>query len=233
MKYLSVIIFSLFVLSGFAKEWSSLRCYQKQTGLSKLQPSDWLAKDRKKNTITWQQANLYNLQNNQPQEYETIKQRRDFYEWLYKDLEEKGFEVMWPKMAYYISNKLRLTKAFPFSVFTTRDLKSYAYQGSKTVFDNAFSDLNELYRADVLTGEVALRWDETMLYEEQYHWIQNIYDEVDEKTLKTISRMAKGKGFYGLVVPKEIRFQGDISSEEIRYNYALTTLRFYCKTHFE
>ncbi|WP_418509536.1 Insecticidal toxin complex protein [Corallibacter sp.] len=231
----SLVCFVLFAscFSVSAKEWNSLRSYQKETGLTTLQPSDWLKHDRKKNTLTWQKANLFNLQNNRPHEYATIKQRRDFYEWLYKDLEEKGFEVMWPKMAYYISNKLRLTKAFPFSVFTTKDVKLYAYKGSVTVFDEAFTYLNQLYYGNVLRDKEALHWDKNMLYQEQYYWLQDIYNDVGDKTLKTISRMAKGKGFYRLVVPKAIRFHGDISNQDERYKYALSTLRIYCKSYFK
>ena len=44
--------------------------------------------------------------------------------------------------------------------------------------------------------------------------------------------MAKGKGFYGLMVAKEIRFQGDISNSNERYEYALESLRKYCRERY-
>ena len=52
---------------------------------------------------------------------------------------------------------------------------------------------------------------------------------MDKSTVKKIERMAKGKFLYGLVVPNAIRFEGDISKAEDRFQYAMNTLRVYCK----
>jgi len=227
-QLLFVLIFSI-SFSVFPKEWNSLRAFQKETKLDKLPSKDWLKSDRKKNTSVWQLANVYNLEHTLPQEYTSIKQRRDFYKWYYSEIAEKGHEVVWPKMAHFISNKLRLIRAFPYTIFTKKSIKNYAYQGSKVVFNNAFQDMKILYFSEIiLKGKDALAWDETILFKEQQEWIAGIYNAIDTKSLETIERMAKGKGFYGLMVAKEIRFQGDISKPTERYDYALKSLRDYC-----
>lgn len=230
MKQLIFILIFTISFSAFSKEWRNLKQFQKETKLEKLSAKDWLCSDRKKNTLVWQEANQYNLQNNYPEEYQTIKQRRDFYEWYYTAIQKKGHEVVWPKMAHFISNKLRLIKAFPYNIFTKRNIKTYAYQGSETVFNSAFLDMKTLYASkDILKGEEALHWDESILYKEQHEWIESIYQSIDTKSLITIERMAKGKGFYSLMVVKEIRLEGDISKPTDRYNYALNSLRDYCE----
>ncbi|TYA85699.1 Insecticidal toxin complex protein, partial [Seonamhaeicola marinus] len=53
------------------------------------------------------------------------------------------------------------------------------------------------------------------------------------KTLKTIDKMAQGKGIYTFIVPKEVAFSGDLSDKENRYNYAINTLRTYCINNYD
>ncbi|WP_194767956.1 Insecticidal toxin complex protein [Tamlana sp. I1] len=234
MRFVFCVGFLLFSVFGYAMEWPSLNAFKKANGHGVLSASDWLKSDRKHNTIVWQHANVYNLEHNRPLEYKTIKQRRDFYMWYYTAMDNKGCEVVWPKMAHFISNKLQLIYAFPYSLFTTKSVKSYAYKGSETVFSHAFKRLKDLYVNNrVLKGAEALKWDEVMVHKEQYFWLQEIYEGIDENTLHTIERMAKGKGFYKLLVPKEIRFKTDITSTENRYDYALHVLRAYCKNHYQ
>ncbi|MFD2823970.1 Insecticidal toxin complex protein [Lacinutrix iliipiscaria] len=234
MKQLLFVFICTIHFSAFSKEWKSLQQFQKETKQIALSQKDWLKSDRKQNTIVWQKANAYNLNHHHPEEYITIKQRRDFYAWFYTHLNLKGYEVIWPKMAHFISNKLRLIKAFPYNIFTNKSIKNYAYQGSETVFNQAFNELRLLYNSkDVIKGEIAQHWDEYMLYKEQYEWLEQIYQSIDSKSLKTIERMAKGKGFYGLMVDKSIRFKGDISNPEARYKYAIQSLRDYCKNTYK
>ena len=42
-----------------AKEWKNIKEYQKDTQQEKLSPSDWLKSDRIRNTMIWQQANIF------------------------------------------------------------------------------------------------------------------------------------------------------------------------------
>jgi hypothetical protein len=217
-----------------AKEWKSLKHYQKSTHQLHLSPLDWLESDRKHYTLTWQNANLYNLSHNNPEEYTSIKQRRDFYEWIDIEFTKKGHEVVWQDMAYFISLKLRLIEVFPFNIFTSKALKKYVKMGSKVVFDNAFVDLKIMYFSDdILKSEEALQWDTAMLYEEQYHWLESVYKVMDPKRIEQVQFVASGKFIYGLVIPREIRFKGAISNPEDRFNYAMTVLRPYCKKHLK
>ncbi|MCX7547516.1 Insecticidal toxin complex protein [Xanthomarina sp. F1114] len=231
----SLLFTFLVVISSIAysKEYKNLKEYQEISGNAQLAPSDWLCKDRKKNTLVWQQANIYNLENNRPLEYQTIQQRTDFYLWLFKTLDKKEQEVVWPKMAYFISNKLEATQSFPFKLFIRKEVKRYATKGSQTVFGKAFPQLKMLYFSEEnLTAKDAYAWDEALIDKEQNVWLQDIYNEIDEKTLKTIDKMAKGKGLYTFMVPKEVKFTGDLSDKENRYHYALNTLRPYCEEKY-
>ena len=229
MKLIVFSILLLFSFTTFSREWKSLKDYQKSTQNNELLPQDWLKSDRKHNTDVWQKANNFNLTNNKPEEYTSIQQRRDFYSWIIAKLDTKEHEVVWPKMAYYISKKLRLVEAFPYSIFTNKKVKGYANQGSEEVFFNSFKFLKEVYLSEtVIKNEEALNWDKTILYEEQFVWIEDIYLLMDERSLKKIERMAKGKFLYSLVVPKQIRFEGDIANPQERFNYALNILKPYC-----
>lgn len=228
MKHFLFILSLCVSLLGHSKEWKSLKAYKKATTLQELSASDWLKHDRKKNTLVWQKANDYNLNANLPNEYNTISQRRDFYKWLNSTLKTKGHEVIWPAMAYFISNKLRLVNTFPYCIFVKRKIKNHSKKGSETVFNNMFKSAALIFNSeDILKGKSALEWDKDILYNEQYIWIDAIYKSIDRKSLKTIERIAKGKFLYGLVLSKSIRFEGDITIAKARYNYALNTLRPY------
>ena len=231
MRTLFICLAFCLSFSTLAKEWKSKRVYQNETNQTELLPSDWLKSDRLHNTDIWQNANSYNLIHNQPLEYLNIKQRRDFYKWLNNNLQQKGHEVLWVAMASYISHKLRLVRAFPYSVFTNETLKMYTELGSETVFNESFTLLKDIFllKETLQKGE-ALQWDKKILYEEQYQWLANIYTQMDSRTIRKIDRMAKGKFLFGLVVPKRVRFTGDISVTEDRYNYAINVLRNYCES---
>ncbi|WP_303317478.1 Insecticidal toxin complex protein [Flavivirga abyssicola] len=231
------IIFFFIIISNnvlLAKEWKNLKVYQRETQQKFLAPSDWLKCDRSKNTLVWQHANIYNLSHNLPEEYVNIKQRRDFYKWLFNELEKKKDEVIWVKMAHFISKKMHLMEVFPYTIFSKKAIKAYARQGSETVFNNAFVELQKLYVSkSILKTEQALDWDKTILKKEQYEWIDNIYKSMDTKSLKTLERIAKGKFLYGLLLPKAIRFKGNLSKAKTRYNYAIEVLKPYCENRYK
>jgi len=230
IKRVVFIAVCLWSFKSVAKEYKSLKSYQKETNKSTLQPQDWLKSDRKHNTLVWMNANRHNLLNNNPQEYQTLKQRKDFFDWMDAELNAKGHEVVWPRMAYFISNKLRLLESFPYQTLTSRKIKDYAMDGSNAVFFNSFVMLKELYESEeILKGVKADEWDKEILKKEQYDWIFDVYKTIDDKSLKHIERIAKGKSFYSIFVPKQIRFEGDISNADDRYSYAFHKLREYCK----
>lgn len=234
---MKTLLFCLTLCISFttlAKEWRSKRAYQNETNRTELLPSDWLKSDRLYNTDIWKKANRYNLIHDQSYEYLSIKQRRDFYNWLNENLQQKGHEVIWISMASFISHKLRLVRAFPYGILTNKSLKRYTYLGSETVFNEAFIYLKEIFLSkEILRNKEAIQWDKKLLYKEQYEWLSAIYDQMDGRTIYKIDRMAKGKFLYGLIVPKRVRFIGDISVSEDRYNYAINVLRNYCKSLHE
>jgi hypothetical protein len=226
--YLFVLLF-IFSFDVYAKEWKSLKQYQKETQKAILSPSDWLITDRRQNTLIWQQANRFNLTNNKPKEYQSIKERRDFYIWINHEFNIAGHEVNWQKMAYYVSSKMRLLETFPHCILTPEKVKLYAHEGSEVVFDNAFEKLGALYNSDkILIGEEAIKWDEMMLHLEQFIWVESIYKNIDVRSFKQIRRMTMGKFWYALAVPKKLRFKTDISNPEDRYQYGFNILRPYC-----
>ena len=234
MRWILILIFFLFNNSVSAKEWRNIKTYQKVTQKEKLSPSDWLKSDRLKNTLVWQNANNYNLINNFPQEYIKIKERRDFYKWIYNQLNKLGHEVVWVKMAHYISTKLRKMESLPYSIFSSKKVLKYANTGSEMVFNNAFLELSLIYKSNkIYKGNRAVNWDKDVLHKEQFLWIDSIYKTMDKRSLKKLHRIAKGKFLYGLVVPKAIRFDSDLSSAEARYNYAFNTLRVYCINRYK
>ncbi len=234
MRWILILTFFIFNNSVSAKEWKSLKAYQKATQKQNLSPSDWLKSDRQKNTLIWQKANSYNLINNLPHEYIKIKERRDFYKWMYSELNKQGHEIVWVKMAHYISTKLRKMESFPFSIFSSKKILEYANTGSEMVFNNAFLELNLIYTSNkVYKGNKALLWDEVILHKEQFLWIDSIYKTIDRQSLKKLQRIAKGKFLYGLVVPKAIRFRGNLSNAETRYHYAFHKLRAYCANRYK
>lgn len=234
MRWIIFFFILAFNYTLSAKEWKSLRVYQKETQQALLPPSDWLKRDRVKNTLTWQKANVFNLENNLSQEYKNISQRRDFYKWFFNELNKKGHEVIWVKMAHFISKKMHLIEVFPYAIFLKKDIKTYSKQGSETVFNNVFEELQRLYNSkSILKAEKALEWDKAILKKEQHEWIDRIYKAMDVKDLKTLERIAKGTFLYGLFVPRAIRFKGDLSKAEIRYDYAIEVLKPYCENRYK
>jgi hypothetical protein len=222
----------LLILSGslYGKEWKNLKVYQNITHQEKLSPKDWLRADRIHCTTVWNKANLYNIDNNLPQEYLEIIQRRDFYEWANKELFKKGHEVVWISMSYFISKKLHIMESFPFSIAFDKRTLQYVNDGSEVVFNNAFKELKIIFNSKkIFKGSNALVWDKDILHKEQFEWIEKIYENMDKRSLKTVKRIAKGKFPFSVFVPKSIRFKEDISNPEARYQYAVKVLRPYCE----
>lgn len=234
MRFKLLFLIILVHSSLFAKEWNSLSVYQSTTGNTELSVSDWLRKDRVRNTAKWQNANRHNLAHNLSNEYQTMVQRRDFYAWLYLELDKKGHDLAWIGMAYFISKKMHLMEVFPYAIFVRKKIKNHARQGSDAVFIEAFGELHKLFVSDkIYKDESALQKDKEILKKEQFVWIEDIYKNMDAKSLKTLSRIAKGKGLYGLLVPKPTRFKGDLSKAQSRYNYAVEILRPYCVARYK
>lgn len=230
MNYYYFLFLVAFTQSLFAKEWKNLKSYQEFSNQKNLPPSDWLRYDRINNTLIWQQANLYNLSNNRPQEYANIVQRRDFYNWIDSEIKAKGNQVLWFRMAYFISSRLHKMETFPLCIFINKNILDYAYNCSESVFNHAFMEIKKLYESEsVLIENDALQWDKDLLYKEQYVWVNDVINRIDAKHIKKIENILQGKFLYSLLVPKEIRYHDRLSNNTQRYEYALQTLRPYCE----
>lgn len=216
-----------------AKEWKTLKIYQQKTHQETLSSSDWLTSDRKNTTMVWQLANKSNLENNLPNQYENIVQRRDFYNWLYKEVDRQGHEVVWFKMVHFISKKLRVMETFPNTIFVNKKLMGYANSCSEIIFKNAFNEINKLLKSSqpLITNQ-ALQWDKEILYKEQYIWVDSIINSIDAKSERKIENILSGKFLYRFLVPKEIRFSDHLSNKADRYNYAVKKLRAYCEENY-
>ncbi|NJX15727.1 hypothetical protein [Tamlana crocina] len=106
--------------------------------------------------------------------------------------------------------------------------------GNTTVFNNAFAELNTLYFSKkILKGKEADTWDSAILKLEQFKWIEPIYKTMDSKSLKTLRRVAKGKCFYKIMVPKPIRYKGELVNAQNRFDYAIKTLKLYCENRYK
>lgn len=230
MKMRVFILWTLMLSSVLnAREWKHFNEFKASTGQSQLSILDWLEKDRLHNTIVWQNANRYNLYHGNSHEYITLAQRKDFYNWFVSCIDQRGDEVQWPKMARYISSKLYLVNRFPYKLLTTKQVKKYVMEGSEVAFHSSFGYLSKLFFSDkVLVGKDSEDWDKRMLEKEQYQWVEEVYQTMDEKSLRQLEHIAKGKSLYGIIVPKKVRFEGDLREAEDRYNYAENILKPYC-----
>jgi hypothetical protein len=231
-----VFILLFYFLSNdfcYAQEWKNLSTYKKEAGFSVLEEGNWLRKDRKRNTAVWKSANIFNLLNEQASsKYTNIHQIRDFYIWFDEVRKEQNHEVNWVGIAAIAAGNLaKLDNSFV-KIFVTNDkeIQTFAEQGSRKVFDFAIPELKKIYFLEqLLTGEEARNWDYKYGRIEQCDILSGIYNKLSDKAIKKLQKMAEGKGIYSLVIPKELKFKGDLKNCEARYNYSINTLLEYYK----
>ncbi|WP_299781994.1 Insecticidal toxin complex protein [uncultured Formosa sp.] len=230
MKLFFFLVLFLSLNVVFAKEWKNLTVYKKETKLETLPRGDWFTKDRKQNSIVWQQANRFNLLYMYPNQYTSVEQRLGFYIWLQHELDKKGNEIYWVKMASFVSEKLNVINIFPYKYVVKKTTIQNTNYGSEVVFNNSFYYLKDLFlAAKPLKNTTAEIWDLKMLYREQYEWVETVYQNIDTESLNQISQIAKGKGVYRFFVPKGLTFIGNLKNPDDRYYYAVNVLLPYCK----
>ena len=205
-----------------------MRSYKKENGTSILQDGCWLKKDRKRNTKVWQQANGYNLGVDKGNEkYKSIRQIRDFYTFFNKVRMQKGHDIKWLGIASVAANQLAKMENGFLRVFIVhnKELVQFAHNGSEKVFAFAFTQMQNIYFSDeILKGEKALKWDEKYGTIEQCEILEPFYNQLSEKAIRKLERMAKGKGIFKLGVPKKLRFSGDIRNCKDRYKHGKNKL---------
>ena len=226
-RIILILLIIIKVVNLSAQEWKNLRSYQNATGNEVLISGNWLKKDRKRNTEIWKKANQYNLSNGNTAAYTTIKQRRDFYKWFDEWRLEKGHEIEWVGVAAIVAGQFANTENWFVQkiIIRNQDIIDFAANGNQTILNDATSFISKVYFSDtLLINEVAEVWDSTYGYREQCLIIQPFYEKQDTKAVSKLRKMAKGKGIFLFVVPKSIRFKGDIESCEDRFKHGKNIL---------
>ncbi|KQM56829.1 hypothetical protein ASE55_19385 [Chryseobacterium sp. Leaf201] len=190
----------------------------------KLGKGDWHKSDREANTQVWKDANKYNLQQkNGSSEYTNIVQRTAFYKWFQTETESRGYETKWAGAAYIIANQMAGTEDPWLNWAMSSEIKQFAQDGNKEIFDNVFPKLRGLYNGGIRKGEAAKSWDIATLTVEQRDIVGPIYKRQSSETLSTLSQMAKGESIYGFGVPLNLIFnpKGDITNWKDRFNHGM------------
>ena len=232
MKKSKIKLLTLIILANtklaLAQEWSHLNSYKRETGNSFLLNGCWLKKDRKRETITWKQANKYNLNfKNGNQKYQTISQIQAFYLWFDEERTKQGHEIKWVGIAAIAAGQLsKLDIAF-IRIFIVRnnELVKFVHKGSEKVFAFAFPQLRELcFSNKRLIGKAAENWDKQYGMKEQCEILEPLYQKLSEKSINKLERIAKGKGIFHLGVAEELRYEGKIDNCQSRFEHGINKL---------
>ncbi len=231
MKKIQIITLFLFLLSSnliLSQEWKNLKSYQKETNNIVLKDGCWLKKDRKNKTSVWKNANVYNLlEKGGYLKYITIKEKRDFYIWFDEIRIKQGHDIKWIGIASIAANQLSKLNTFFVKGFIVRnkEIIYFTQIGSKKVFAFAFPKMKNLYTSSTpLKGKEAKFWNQKYGLTEQCEVLEPLFQNLSQKALNKLERIAKGKGIYSLGVPKKLRFIGNIDDCKNRYNHGINTL---------
>ena len=212
----------------FAQEWKNLNAYQKETGNSTLNVGCWVKKDRKDQTEVWKRANKFNLnKENGNLKYTSISQKRDFYLWLDQEFKKRGDKINWIGIANIAADQLSKFENDFIRVLIVRnkELNQFVNKGSEVVFSFAFSQLKEVYFSNyIIKGKEAVIWDQNYGLKEQCEILEPLYNNLSERALKKLERIAKGKGIYSIGISKDLRFDGNIDDCKMRYEHGLNKL---------
>ncbi len=213
---------------AFTQEWKNFNTYQKETGNSTLNEGCWIKKDRKDQTKVWKLANEFNLNTkNGNLKYKSISEKRDFYLWFDQEIKKRGNEINWIGIANIAANQLSQFDNSFIRLFIVRnkELNQFVNKGSEVVFSFAFPQLKEVYFSNqILTGKEAMIWDQNYGLKEQCEILEPLYNNLSEKTLKKLERIAKGKGIYSIGISRHLRYSGEIDDCKLRYEHGLNKL---------
>jgi len=115
-----------------------------------------------------------------------------------------------------------------------KELNQFVNSGSEVVF--SFSQLKEVYFSNyIIKGKEAVTWDKNYGLKEQCEILKPLYDDLSEKALKKLERIAKRKDIYSLGISKDLRFNGNIDDCKMRYEHGLNKLLSYYlnKKHYK
>ena len=217
---------------GGRKEYTNEEAYYAENPNGPLDGSDghWLVSDRLNETGVWHNANLVNLQKTYGyNEYTTITQRTAFYGWFTEQITQRGYETNWPGAAYIVAGQMSHLDNWLVAYLVGDDVVKFGNEGNKAIFNDVFGKLSKLYNGPVLKGQVALKWDNDVLYNEQFIVVQPIYERQSTSTISILTKMAKGQGIYGFGVTGPLRFDGDILNPKDRFSHGATKVTNFFK----
>lgn len=228
IKFGFVLLFVLVFESVYAQEYRNIRMYKKITNNEILQDGCWLKKDRKRQTEVWNNANIFNLSVKKGNlKYTSISQIRDFYKWFDNVIKQKGHEINGVGVASIAATQLSNIDNGFIRIFIVRnkEIISFANEGSKKVLKFVFPLLKKVYFSEVLiTGENAKNWDIKNGTFEQCIVLEPLYNSLSFKALYRLEKIAKGKGIFNLAVPNELKFEGDITNCQSRFEHGVKKL---------
>lgn len=211
-------------------------------------PQDWSAEDRIAFTERWNRANLLNLLRGPSgaQEYRTIGQRTDFYNWFDQIRKVQKHEIMWPSAAWLVASQMRNLEdptrsaalaARRAAIDRTVDselLLSFAREGNRAIFDDVFPRLKEVFERGVirqpLQGDEARIWDKETLRREQFEVVQPVYERYargNRNMAAELMDLAAGSDILsvsGIAIGNALVFTGDILSPQDRYDHGLNVV---------
>lgn len=226
-----LVILSIFFTTipfAYSQEWKNIKTYKKETGINVLEDGCWLKKDRKKSTEAWKNANRHNLSiNNGHLNYQSIKQIQGFYLWADEERKTLGHEINTAGLLAIVSGQFSKLEHqfFDKIIIRNKEITWFGKEGSRKVFAFAFSFIKKVYFSkEKVIGKEAEDLDKECVKTEQCIIIEALYKQLTPKTIKQLSRIAKGKGIYSLGVKKKLRFEGDITNCSERYEHAFSKL---------
>lgn len=235
---LSVVLFLTTLNILFAQEWRNLHTYKKETGSSTLKEGCWLKRDRKNQTIIWQQANIFNLQKpNGYLQYKSIQQISDFYNWFDIERKKLGHEIQWLGISSIATGQLAKIEHFGIRklIIRNKEIVQFANDGTQAVLKYAFPNMKRLYFSkEILKGKAAENWDLEFGKNEQCIVLDVCYQKLSAKALHKLERMAKGKGIFYLAIPKQLKYEGNVDNCNDRFEHGLHKLiPYYLSKNFE
>lgn len=110
-------------------------------------------------------------------------------------------------------------------IVRNEEVTQFVNKGSNAVFEFAFPLMQKIYYSKTLIlKEQAKIWIDSYGLKEQCEILDPLYKALSYKAIKRLSKMAKGQGIFKLGVPGRLRFEGDITNCESRFEHAKTKI---------
>lgn len=213
---------------------------EKPDGSKLYDEGDWHVSDRESDSPRWASANLYNLNHDAYDQYQTITQRTAFYRWFQRAIEAKGFETVWAGAAYVVADQMSSMDSWITKLFSSKKLIKFGNDGNKAIFDDVFDNLKDLYNGPILTGKAAKKWDIATLTHEQRDVVDPLYQSAPKDIQKALGELASGKAIFKTIMginfgftDGELLFKGNnIMDWRQRFSHGMNVVvPFYIQNH--